>query len=114
MARGGRKWAVAVLVLQALRLPHQHSEPNNQVANKTTLVPSARIGYTVSRKVGNAVCRNRAKRRLRAVAAQIMPTHARDGTDYVIIGRATTLTRPFGRLVGDLIAALRKLDCYRD
>ena len=114
MARAGQKWAVAGLVLQAWRPQHQHAAPDYKAANKTALVPSARIGYTVSRKVGNAVCRNRAKRRLRAVAAQIMPTHARDGTDYVIIGRAKTLTRPFGRLVGDLEAALRKLDCYRD
>ena len=114
MARAGRKWAVAGLVLQAWRPPHQHAAPANQAATKTALVPSARIGYTVSRKVGNAVCRNRAKRRLRAVAAQVMPAHARDGADYVIIGRVATLTRPFGRLVGDLETALRKLDCYRD
>lgn len=74
----------------------------------------ARIGYTVSRKVGNAVNRNRAKRRLRAVAGQVMTKHARTGTDFVIIGRAATLSRPFEKLVADLQTALRKLNCYTD
>ncbi|MBD0866238.1 MAG: ribonuclease P protein component, partial [Rhodobacteraceae bacterium] len=47
-----------------------------------------RVGYTCSRKVGSAVARNRAKRRLRAVAQQSLPTLGKEGWDYVLIGRA--------------------------
>ncbi|MEL6234510.1 MAG: ribonuclease P protein component [Pseudomonadota bacterium] len=72
--------------------------------------PTIRIGYTCSRKVGNAVTRNRAKRRLRAVAAAVLPSAARPGWDYVLIGRAdSTVTRAFPQLVEDLQAALVRL-----
>ncbi|MEM9198532.1 MAG: ribonuclease P protein component [Pseudomonadota bacterium] len=72
--------------------------------------PSIRIGYTCSRKVGNAVIRNRAKRRLRAVAAQLLPIAGRSGWDYVLIGRAgSTVSRAFPQLVEDLQAALARL-----
>ena len=69
-----------------------------------------RVGFTCSKKVGNAVARNRAKRRLREVARLILPAHGRDGWDYVLIGRAeATATRPFCDLQSDLIYALKKL-----
>jgi ribonuclease P protein component len=73
---------------------------------------AVRIGFTVSRKVGNAVARNRARRRLRAAVERVVGTHARGGQDYVVIGRAGTLRRPFCALVADLEAALRRLDSY--
>lgn len=73
----------------------------------------SRVGFTVSRKVGNAVERNRARRRLRAVADEIMTEHAQAGFDFVIIGRKNTLKRPFSALQGDLTTALKKLDAYR-
>ena len=69
-----------------------------------------RVGFTASRKVGNAVVRNRAKRRLRAVAAAILPRQGRRGTDYVIVARAATGERAFAALVTDLETALRQLD----
>jgi len=68
-----------------------------------------RVGYTASRKVGNAVVRNRAKRRLRAAAAQILAARVRSGTDYVLIARGTTAVRPFAELLGDLETALRRI-----
>jgi len=71
-----------------------------------------RVGFTVSRKVGSAVARNRARRRLRAAAGAVLPAHARGGHDYVLIGRTATLKRPYRALVGDLEKALRKLDAY--
>lgn len=72
--------------------------------------PGIRVGFTCSKKVGNAVARNRAKRRLREVARMVLPAHARPGWDYVLIGRAeATATRPFTDLQGDLIYALKKL-----
>lgn len=111
MAGKGRKWAAPGLVLQACPRAPETPVPGE---SKSPLSSKARIGYTVTRKVGNAVVRNRAKRRLRAAAQLVMAPHARSGTDFVIIGRAATLNRPFEKLVGDLEAALKKLDCYRD
>lgn len=68
-----------------------------------------RVGFTASRKVGNAVVRNRAKRRLRAVAAQVLSNRGKSGMDYVLIARAVTATRPFAALLTDLEVALRRV-----
>lgn len=65
-----------------------------------------RLGFTASRKVGNAVARNRAKRRLRAAARAVLPDAALPRTDYVLIARPATLERPFADLVKDLAATL--------
>lgn len=67
---------------------------------------SWRVGFTASRKVGNAVVRNRAKRRLRAAASQLLPLLGRQGHDYVLVARATTGTRAFDALLADVTAAL--------
>ena len=66
-----------------------------------------RVGITCSKKVGNAVARNRAKRRLREIARRVVPEHGTKGTDYVLIGRAeVTATRPFDLMLDDLRDAL--------
>ena len=69
-----------------------------------------RIGFTVSRKVGNSVERNRARRRLRAAVAEVGDARFRPGLDLVVIGRRATLRRPYARLVRDLTTALTRLD----
>ena len=71
---------------------------------------AVRVGFTCSKKVGNAVARNRAKRRLREIARLVLPTHAKPGWDYVLVGRPdTTASLPFGQLQRDLIRALDKV-----
>ncbi len=66
-----------------------------------------RIGYTCSKKVGNAVARNRAKRRLREIARIVLPDAGEAGHDYVLVGRNTvTASLPFDQLQDDLRKAL--------
>jgi ribonuclease P protein component len=73
-----------------------------------------RVGFTVTKKVGNAVERNRIKRRLRAAAREILPAQARCGYDFVLIGRKGTLTRPFADLKSDLVQALGRTGTLND
>jgi ribonuclease P protein component len=66
-----------------------------------------RVGFTASKKIGNAVTRNRAKRRLRAAASQLLPLLGRGGHDYVLVARGTTVARPFPALLSDITTALK-------
>ena len=69
-----------------------------------------RIGYTCSKKLGNAVARNRAKRRLREIARLVLPLHGRPGWDYVLVGRpGTTASRDFAEMKADLVRALDRV-----
>jgi ribonuclease P protein component len=91
----GRRWSAPGLVLQMASTP-----------NPTT---KARAGFTVTKKVGNAVVRNRARRRLREVARAVLPLYAVRGCDYVLIAREATPERSFAALTEDLKQALRKV-----
>ena len=68
-----------------------------------------RYGLTASKKIGNAVVRNRARRRLRALAQEILPLEGKPGFDYVMIGRVHTALRPWQKLKNDLRSALKAL-----
>ncbi|MCU4654099.1 ribonuclease P protein component [Roseibacterium sp. SDUM158016] len=69
-----------------------------------------RVGFTCSKKVGNAVARNRAKRRLREIARAILPLEGRPGWDYVLIGKKDeTASRDFAAMKADLVRALRSV-----
>lgn len=72
------------------------------------IIPTVRVGFTVSRKVGNAVVRNRVRRRLREVARLVIG-QARPDLDYVLIGRQGALTRDFILLQQELVEALKRL-----
>ena len=107
VAKKGRKYAAPGLVLQALnRLNDQRR--NDGIATGS----GVRIGFTVTRKVGNAVVRNRVRRRLRAAASQIAPKHAKGNFDLVLIGRAGTKKRNFEELKQDLLKALNHVGAY--
>ena len=67
------------------------------------------MGFTASRKVGKAVERNRARRRLKAAAAEVLPEKGWPGTDYVVIARRACLRRPYAALLGDLSTAVERL-----
>lgn len=102
VADSRKKAAMPGLLLQIR--PHSASDTN---------IAPVRVGYTASRKVGNAVTRNRAKRRLRALVARIFPDYAQPGFDYVLIARAETPTRQFDLLQSDLVAAMRRTGACR-
>jgi ribonuclease P protein component len=72
-------------------------------------VTAIRLGFTATRKVGNAVHRNRAKRRLREAARAMVPLLAVSGSDYVFIARMGTADRPWDRLLDDVKSALTRL-----
>ena len=99
-----RKWVAPGLILQIRRHDQKQQPPANG--------PAVRFGLTASKKVGNAVVRNRARRRLRDVACQVLAAHALSGHDFVVIARAGTVTRDFGDLKADLIAGLRRLGAW--
>lgn len=92
-AKDGKRAAVPGLVLQA-RARGDDAPP--------------RVGFTVTKKVGNAVVRNRTKRRLRAAAREVLAATPASGLDLVLIGRAETRSRRFALLLDDLRRALLK------
>ncbi|KQW81768.1 ribonuclease P protein component [Brevundimonas sp. Root1279] len=70
---------------------------------------AVRLGFTATRKIGGAVVRNRAKRRLREAARALAPQFALPGSDYVFIARMGTVDRPWDRLLDDVKSALTRL-----
>ena len=71
--------------------------------------PAMRVGFTVTKRIGNAVVRNRMKRRLRALARELLPIGGIAGADHVLIGRAGGIERDFAALRGELGKALARL-----
>lgn len=90
--RKGRSWRSGSLVLQARR-QNEMGVPNDE---------PARFGFTATRRIGTAVARNRARRRLKETVRRVAITHARPGYDYVVIARREALTRSFANMQKDL------------
>jgi ribonuclease P protein component len=101
VAAARRRYITPGFILQAAFQPEDSAQP------------APRVGYTASRKVGGAVVRNRAKRRLRAIVRELMPALAQDGVDYVLIARQETPQRDFAKLQEDLRQALKRIDLRR-
>jgi ribonuclease P protein component len=83
-------------------------------ARKRSNEGPVRFGFTVSKKVGNAVERNRVRRRLREVVRLAAGTRTRAGHDYVLVGRRAALNLPFDRMMQDFDGALRRLHAGRN
>jgi ribonuclease P protein component len=94
-AQKNRRQFTPGLTLESCRSPEEVAKPDQ-----------CRVGFTASRKVGSAVKRNRAKRRLRAAAAAIVPLLGREGHDYVLVAKPATLSRPYAGLIADLTKAI--------
>ena len=76
--------------------------------------PLVRVGFTATKRIGGAVERNRAKRRLREAARLLLPELASPGFDYVFVARGGVTTRPWPRLLDDVKSALIRLAADRD
>lgn len=105
-AARAKRFAAPGLVVQQVRRPEGQDSDQD-------MTPVAGVGFTASKKVGNAVARNRAKRRMRALAGEILSVRAEPGYDYVLIARQALLDRPFDALRADLVRCLDRLQGAR-
>jgi ribonuclease P protein component len=107
VAAARRKWAAPGLILQVA------PQPASEQPESETAEDSVRVGFTASRKVGNAVKRNRARRRLKALVREMIATGADPGLDLVLIARPATVDRPFDELRRDLQQSLQRTKAAR-
>jgi ribonuclease P protein component len=104
VAASGKKWITPGLIMQIKK--------HETVSSKA--MAERRFGLTATKRMGNAVKRNRARRRLRALAHEIIAINGAPLTDYVLIARPATVTRPFADLRQDMILALKRLKAWQE
>lgn len=109
IAAKGKKAVRPTLVLQALGLSPADQAKAKRLARATHLDDALYLGFTASKKVGNAAARNRAKRRLTAVSRAVLPSLGQPGWAYVVIARAAGVTAPFHQIEADFKSALESM-----
>lgn len=102
MVSCGKKWVTPTLIVQTGPLPKEAASVPDVLYH----------GLTASKKVGNAVSRNRAKRRLRSLVRETLEPNARKDRAYVLIARPATIDAPYETMKRDLSWALRKLEAW--
>ncbi|RDV04498.1 ribonuclease P protein component [Undibacter mobilis] len=111
-ATGTRVPAAGFVLQFRKRTPDADPKPGAHPKPGTDQAPAApgpaRVGFTVSRKVGNAVERNRVRRRLREIVRLFGEGRMHGGYDYVLVGRQAALSQPFDRMTQDFERALRR------
>lgn len=100
VAASGKRWVAPGFILQ---IGKERAKEN-----------VCRYGLTASKKVGNAVLRNRARRRLRGLVREVLVPHASRAHDYVLVARPVTATYPYAMLARDLMIALKKMGVWRE
>ncbi len=113
--QGGQKWATPSLVLQARRRASKYSQCSNGknglgLDDRHDEPAPPRFGFTVTKRMGKAVTRNRIKRRLREAVRFVGPDYAKPGYDYVLIARHGALKRAFSEVLEDLQTAFRRVE----
>ncbi len=97
----------------AKRFSTSHFTLQSGVGGDCSSPEACRVGFTVTTKVGNAVERNRIKRRLRSAARQVFPNSGKPGQDYALIAKRKCLTGPYEAIVRELTQALDHLHANR-
>ncbi len=103
--RGGVRWGTPSFLMESR--PRRIADQNDGGVQESH--NTARFGYTVTKRQGNAVIRNRMRRRLKEAVRLVGGNYAKPGTDYVLVARAGALHRPFLSLKKDLVEALQQL-----
>jgi ribonuclease P protein component len=116
--RGGARWNAVSFVMEAR--PRRLSPldtfvtgPGSELSGGERIA-GARFGFTVTKKIGNAITRNRIRRRLREAVRTVAPVCARAGCDYVLIARQGALTQQFALLIEDLKTAFHRIHAILD
>jgi len=104
VASGRKKWVSNSMIVQVAETPRVEGGD----------ISAIRVGYTASKKVGNAVKRSRAKRRLREVVRQVLDQKGVQGHDYVLIARTNTVDLAFDQLIRDFSWCLKRLNRGHD
>lgn len=99
----GKRFSTGTIILQMLHRAETHQAG-----------PAPRFGFTVTKKMGNAVIRNRIKRRLREAVRKIAPSHALSGHDYVLISRQKMIDCPFTDVLRDMEFAFSRIPTMKD
>jgi ribonuclease P protein component len=112
VAAANRRWTTPGLVLQVRPLPLSDNAETPDAA-ESRRAGDLRVGFTATKKIGNAVKRNRARRRLRAAVREVLNGAETKSADIVLVARQGTIARPYTELKTDIAAALRRLGVVR-